>query len=290
MNILDMSQAEVDAFTAALDVLKSEGTYDDFTRRHTAAMNTPTPVGSSRNVAHSGPAFTPWHRAFLLEFETELLAVDPTLPGLPYWAWEVEAERNEGDAARSVLWTAGYLGSDGDPDEDDRVPDGPFADWDCLLFEVSTGAFVPRATPGIVRRLGRDPNGSSDCPDWAQLTDLMENHTVYDVAPWDATVTGGFRNRLEGWDGHPRMHNQVHTWIGGDMLFATAPNDPAFWLHHCNVDRIWCWWQERYGVDTYEPVSGGPDGHNRGDELRELRTPRTIESVLDVRTLGYRYV
>lgn len=31
----------------------------------------------------------------------------------------------------------------------------------------------------------------------------------------------------------------------GDMSKAdTAPNDPIFWLHHSNIDRIWCEWQE----------------------------------------------
>ena len=37
----------------------------------------------------------------------------------------------------------------------------------------------------------------------------------------------------------PRTHNAGHRFIGGHMAGAFSPNDPVFWLHHANVDRIW---------------------------------------------------
>jgi tyrosinase len=38
-------------------------------------------------------------------------------------------------------------------------------------------------------------------------------------------------------------HNRVHDQIGGSMgAVPTAPADPVFWLHHCNVDRYWSAW------------------------------------------------
>jgi tyrosinase len=49
------------------------------------------------------------------------------------------------------------------------------------------------------------------------------------------------------------MHNQVHVWIGGDMGPATSPNDPVFYLNHCNVDRIWEAWLVSQGR-TYVPA------------------------------------
>jgi len=27
--------------------------------------------------------------------------------------------------------------------------------------------------------------------------------------------------------------------------FSTAPLDPMFWLHHCNIDRLWEVWVQR---------------------------------------------
>jgi tyrosinase len=47
-----------------------------------------------------------------------------------------------------------------------------------------------------------------------------------------------FQRRLES-----TPHGTVHTSIGGNMgVFATAGRDPIFWLHHCNVDRLWEQW------------------------------------------------
>jgi tyrosinase len=38
-------------------------------------------------------------------------------------------------------------------------------------------------------------------------------------------------------------HNVVHTAIGGWMGDPnTAAQDPIFWLHHCNIDRLWNDW------------------------------------------------
>ena len=289
-NILSMPLADVKRLTAAFNVLKADGTYDDFAKRHVQAMNTPTPAGSTRNVAHRAPSFLPWHRAFTLEMEDALIAVDPAIQGLPYWKWHEEASRNGGDARKSRLWTADYLGGDGDPARGDRVLDGPFGQWRALVYNNSTGTFTPRGTVGLVRRLQRDPNGQvSALPDLGQVSYSIEGFPTYDAAPWDATVTG-FRNRVEGWLAGPRMHNTVHRWVGGDMLAGTSPNDPVFGLHHAAVDRIWWLWQQRNGVNTYQPVSGGPAGHNLDDELRFLKTPRTPASLLDIAQLGYSYV
>ncbi|MBC7691935.1 MAG: tyrosinase family protein [Methylotenera sp.] len=39
-----------------------------------------------------------------------------------------------------------------------------------------------------------------------------------------------------------RPHNGIHMVMGsygGPMGNFTSPLDPVFWLHHCNVDRLW---------------------------------------------------
>lgn len=40
-------------------------------------------------------------------------------------------------------------------------------------------------------------------------------------------------------------HNGVHITIGETMGTFRSPLDPVFWLHHCNVDRLWAEWQEK---------------------------------------------
>lgn len=42
-------------------------------------------------------------------------------------------------------------------------------------------------------------------------------------------------------------HNGVHGTIGGDMGDYMSPLDPIFWLHHCNIDRIWASWSRLPG-------------------------------------------
>jgi tyrosinase len=288
-NILAMPLSDVQRVTAAFNVLKVNGTYDECIRRHMQAMMLETPTGTSRNAAHRGPVFLPWHRAALLELESALQAVDPAITGLPYWAWESEGGSYGGDPKQSLLWTANYLGTDGDPARSNRVLNGPFANWYALIYNNTTGTFTRRSTPGLVRRLGRDPGGSPTLADTSQVNDALTAYPRYDVSPWSAS-TASFRNRLEGWSGGPRLHNLVHRWVGGDMLAGTSPNDPVFWLNHANVDRLWWRWQGQWGISNYQPASGGPVGHNLNDLMECLVTPRTPASVLDLTQLGYSYV
>ena len=75
---------------------------------------------------------------------------------------------------------------------------------------------------------------------------------VYDTAPWNRASSSSFRNDLEGWRGGG-MHNRVHGFVSGDMSLGHSPNDPVFFLHHCNVDRMWAYWQTREGASNYAP-------------------------------------
>jgi tyrosinase len=59
-----------------------------------------------------------------------------------------------------------------------------------------------------------------------------------------------FTSRLEG-----SPHNNGHVIAGGangHMGDGMSPLDPIFWLHHCNVDRIWAQWQAA-GNTTPDP-------------------------------------
>ena len=45
---------------------------------------------------------------------------------------------------------------------------------------------------------------------------------------------------------------------------SVSPFDPIFYLHHCNIDRLWAMWQAD-GHATEYPASGGRPQHNRND-------------------------
>jgi tyrosinase len=141
---------------------------------------------------------------------------------------------------------------------------------------------------------------------------------TYDAAPWTEVTdpADSFRASMEGWrqctespcekgphcTGEAQMHNRVHVWVGGafgdpkdeilgTMSGITAPNDPVFWLHHANIDRLWVEWQRRHGW-VYLPAEGAQQGHNLDDLMWPFQTidlevrPRLL---LDHRELGYAY-
>ena len=51
---------------------------------------------------------------------------------------------------------------------------------------------------------------------------------------------------------------------------GTSPNDPVFFLHHCNIDRLWALWQQAHPASAYQPAAGGPPGHNLNDVMQHL--------------------
>lgn len=274
-SIYSLTPAEVTRLVNAINTMRANGTYNTFMQRHMNSMMTLTPANDSttqRNVAHRGPAFLPWHRAFIWEFEQELRRIDPTV-SLPYWPFE---EETAGQLPR--VFSANYFGGDGNTAQSDRVTDGPFASWN------------------IVRRIGRQQGGQQNLPTQANIAAIM-NLTNYDSAPYSESSTG-FRPAIEGWTGNANapwgVHNGVHAYIGGDMAAETMDvnvvNDPIFFLMHANVDRLWWQWQQTHGITNYQPVNGGPTGHNLNDVLQFLPEGGTPANTLDIQNdMGYTY-
>ncbi len=282
-NVYDLTRREWRRFVDALDRAKASGAYDRFVVEHLLAMG----------FAHRSPTFGPWHRWYLRRFERALQSFVPGVT-VPYWDWAADALLP--DPVAAPLWTRQYLGGDGDPGDGDRVPDGPFADW-ASSIQTATGDPLTVERPGIIRSLGRYEARIRTLPRPGDV-DAAMGRDVYDVAPYDTTSPSGFRNALEGWSpvmfgGAPGLHNRVHVWVGGDMVSATSPNDPAFWLHHANVDRLWARWQQRFPDAGYEPRSGGPAGLNLDDPIAWMDEPggATISpaGTLDSLALGYAY-
>lgn len=270
-NIYSLSPDEVQRLVNAINTMRNTGEYQDFVDRHFQTMMTETPPNdptTDRNVAHRGPAFLPWHRAYIYEFEERLRAIDPSIT-LPYWPFEQETP---GTLPR--VFSAGYFGGDGNRTQNDRVTDGPFASWN------------------IVRRIARDTeSGQTRLPSNTDVTSLFGN-TVYSAPAYNEQSVG-FVTQMEGWTGNNApwgMHNWVHGYIGGDMITMASANDPIFFLLHANMDRLWWQWQQQRGITTFQPVAGGPAGHNLNDPLRFLLRTPTNADVLDIQNdMGYTY-
>jgi tyrosinase len=286
-----------DAFVAAVLALKAEfpgtttadlgipgpaepvSTYDLFTVWHHLAMGRLTPpTQGDRNAAHSGPAFLPWHRLMLLLLELQMQRVLADAEfGLPYWDWAADGDLPRADQAQAALWRDTGIGGTGSP-----VADGPFAG---AAFRVRIESDATGRLRAADRGLRRDLAGDvPTLPTSADVTRALDA-TPYDLPPWDRSVARGFRNRVEGWRPFG-LHNRVHVWVGGDMAPATSPNDPVFYLNHCNEDRLWEAWLVRHGRTYAPPQSAPPEllGHRVDDAMYSLltTTPVTPGQLLDV--------
>jgi tyrosinase len=247
-------------------------TYDLFIVWHHLAMGRLTPPSQGdRNAAHSGPAFLPWHRLMLILFELQLQRVlGDDQAALPYWDWASDGDLPSGQQTQTPLWTINGIGGSGSP-----VADGPFRESEySIRIESGPTGRLRQTDRGLARDLGADVGS---LPTSAHVKTVL-NQTGYDASPWDRS-TMRLRNRLEGWQPNPpRMHNRVHVWVGGDMAPATSPNDPVFYLNHCNVDRIWESWMTP-DRRTYAPPQSAPStlaGHRLDDALYSVLVRRTV--------------
>lgn len=318
-NAKNLSAQERLDFTNAILALKNRPSpyeqglnyYDQFVMWHRNSFYCDT------MAAHMGPAFLPWHRQFLLMFENALSEAAGKQITLPYWDWT-------DNASTQAVFADDLMGGDGNPIEAYAVTTGPFRKGNWAFAVVDQPQADPYGLRYLTRRFGSFP-GVPRLPATADIDNAM-GVTAYDAAPWDVTPgpAASFRNNLEGWrnntgeacedslmnplhDSTPTphvMHNGVHLWvcgmfdvpnvgdsIPGTMAYNTSLNDPVFWLHHANVDRLWAMWENRHG-QIYQPVAGGHHGHNLNDNMwpyYKVGLMITPKSMLDHKKLGYRY-
>lgn len=300
-NVHSLTAPEKTRLVGAFLELKKSGTYDKFVHWHHHVMipavlpNEPQDA-NYRNGAHRGPSFLPWHREFLMQVEDALRTVDASIT-IPYWDWTQDAAL--ADPTSAPIWADDMLGGNGLEADEWRVQSGPFAHkkgaWPVPPYPDDD---LPG--PGLKRQFGVIlPTLPTDIDLKLALSEAFYDTPNYDKSPF----TVGFRNRIEGWitpRGDPsvkkpgsQLHNRVHLWIGGNMAPMTSPNDPAFFFHHCFVDKVWADWQALQQKNNpeaaphYAPEKGGPPGHNLDDVLKPWT--RKIRDTLEIAQLGYSY-
>jgi hypothetical protein len=162
---------------------------------------------------HGSDWFLPWHRLYLFYFEQILqdAANDPALR-LPYWDYTDPGQLAMPEAFRSPT----YVNAQGETVANPLYESRREAEWESggtKLTEVQTNV--------------------------DQVLDIDHLLTVDDDP--------GFTGQLER-----TPHAAVH--CGVKQCFATvmgsvpySANDPVFWVHHCNIDRLWQCWQSISG-------------------------------------------
>ncbi|MEL7115068.1 MAG: tyrosinase family protein [Pseudomonadota bacterium] len=155
--------------------------------------------------------FCPWHRMYLLYFEEIIRQLtgngDFTLP---YWDYTT--------AGKDIL-----------PEEFRMENDATFGP----LFEPKRYADI---NTGDALR---------DSPLYSRLWDSFDRDPLglqcMDVKSYlDTGFRQGFNSMMD-----QTPHGAVHVLVGNTENMGRIPyaaGDPIFWIHHCNVDRIWSSW------------------------------------------------
>jgi tyrosinase len=249
-----------------------------------------------QECAHNHWFFLPWHRAYLIEFEAVVRDHISELGGpaadwaLPYWNYSDHAA----DPRRLTLPL---------PLQGDTLPAG-----------VEVPGVEPRADGTFPNplfnptRFGPDPASGTA---WATATRaLLRPHYANQQDTGRVSFGGGVledpNNAALFHDSSAEIgqldvqpHGSTHNEVGGAMgQFETAALDPVFWIHHCNVDRLW----ETYARDLghgypFESGAGAGTAAEQSWLTQEFRFRRIDGStatwkapdVLDVGVLGYGY-
>ncbi|MCJ1371074.1 hypothetical protein MMC20_002289 [Loxospora ochrophaea] len=179
--------------------------YDDFVYSHLQTFNR----------THSVPISLPWHRYYIQQYEYALRNECGYEGYLAYWDWTLDAA----DPKSSPIWSneLGFGGNGSSPEQ--CVEQGPFAHMapqypspHCLRRDFSLeGMHGQNYTAPVVERL---------------MTGARTYHE--------------FRNDLES-----GPHKWIHRGIGGEMPMPWSTNDPIFFVHHAQIDRLWWKWQHQ---------------------------------------------
>jgi tyrosinase len=199
---------------------------------------TPSPTASVKALywdqcQHQSWYFPPWHRGYLIALEAQIRAAIATLPGhptkwaLPYWNYFGPANQFEIPPAFTKL----------------KLPDGT---PNPLLVKARYG---PNMDGNIFAQIPPDSEKNMN------NTVYTGSNVVTKLPGFGGPKTtfhhgGGTSGNLES-----NPHNLVHVDVGGINNTQTvyglmtdpdlAALDPIFYLHHCNIDRMWAAWNAK---------------------------------------------
>jgi hypothetical protein len=192
--------------------------------------------------------FLPWHRMHLMSLERLVRDVTGTAHfTMPYW--------NYTDPERRAL--PGQFRSPGEPL------------WKSL--------FRAERNPGV-----NDGRPIDEAGEASLGLNAMMSSVYADTFDGDA----GFCANLDNAP-HSAVHVDVGTREKGMGAVSWAANDPIFWLHHCNIDRIWASWNRAGGRNPTDEAYLGQVFTFVDEAGKPVRT--RVADVLDTAALGYAY-
>lgn len=237
--------------------------YDDFVAQH---------INQTLSIHVTGN-FLSWHRYFVWGYE-EALREECGYKGYqPYWNWfKYQTNMKESpvfDGSDTSMGGDGYYvphnGSFAGPNGTMALPSGegggciksgPFKNLQLNLGPLapSMAGEVPVTSP-----FAYNPRcAKRDLTNYASQT-WFTHTNLYNITLGPASHSIAlFQNELQGRfeEDFLGMHAAGHFVMNGDGGdFFSSPNDPAFWLHHAMVDRVWWIWQALH-LDQAETIAG----------------------------------
>jgi len=201
--------------------------------------------------AHSGQnenLFLPWHRMYVLFFEDIIRAVSKRDDfTLPYWNYSASGP------------THGVL-----PDPFRKKDDPTFGP----LYIAERNSLANDGKP-IDQGQSGDPLGLSAL----KQTQYSQSGAVQ-----------GFCLALDS-----GLHGNVHVLTGNTQNMGAVPwaaRDPIFWLHHCNIDRLWASWNANGGTNPSAPWN---DDTFVFADIKGNRVVAKVSDYFDIAKLGYSY-
>ncbi|KAK7995202.1 hypothetical protein PG990_013975 [Apiospora arundinis] len=273
--------------------------YDDFIVTH---------INHTLDAHYTGN-FQTWHRWFIYTYETALRNECGYKGYQPYWDWPKYAAAPQdspifnGDAysmGGNGAWDPDLPASlitlpegvTGDPFTLPRgvggglVTQGPFANMTINLGPIADlpGLGVPKnpRADGLgynPRPLKRDlgPAINERYANWTTVWDLLSKPNITE---YRFLLEGGFNNGGEIGP-HGGGHYTINGDPGGDLW--VSPAEPAFWLHHGNMDRMWTLWQAIDPVNRTVLLDDGPYGHITWNN----EPPSRLTTMDDVINIGW---
>jgi hypothetical protein len=236
--------------------LKNQGIWQPGDEVYFAGISNLTPPDATAQAVwdqcqHGTPYFFPWHRLYLYYFERVLRAAagDNTLR-LPYWDYT-----NVSNLAMPVEFTTPtYKNAQGQT--------------------VSNPLYDARRAPGWnIPTTVALPQGDTNI------------NNALTIVPFSGS--SGFQSAIEG-----GVHGNVHCDVQDCPLtvmgaVAYSSNDPIFWLHHCNIDRMWDCWKSIAGHNN----PGSPWTTKQFSYINETgaKVTKTISVLFDGSLIDYKY-
>ncbi|KAK0388453.1 hypothetical protein NLU13_4697 [Sarocladium strictum] len=203
--------------------------YDDFSWAHNLVAHS----------NHGKAPFLTWHRRFISVYETTLRKSCGYKGAVPFWDWSLDWE----DLPSSQIFDSELgFGGDGDPKAErigyaHCVTNSPFKNmkpqWRGPVYE-----------PHCLTRSFNEDDWIGHFLNPESLAEILSKPTYKE-----------FFLALE-----LRAHDIIPTGVQGDFMAFTAPNDPIFYLHHTQLDRLWWLWQARDKKTRTKDYGGQGDG------------------------------